>query len=194
MKDLGDFIKKTRQKYNLSATKLEQLSHVSKSYIYKIENGLKTEPKDEILVKLAFGFGRAGANSKSVLEEMVSKSNNISQDILKELNDILLTIEYEFAKSKKSIDNLSYMLADKKNNLEYTINIYNQTYTVELNNNIKSSIKSVLDEIVKMHIFNNPELLKNNTLTNEKVDYSYGINKLKIMEDRAFKDNEDSDN
>lgn len=194
MKGLGNFIKKTRQKYNLSATKLEQLSHVSKSYIYKIENGLKIEPKDEILVKLAFGFGRAGANSKSILEELVSKSNNISQDMLKELKEILLTMEYEFAKSKKNIDNLSYMLADKKNSLEYTINIYNQTYTVELNNNIKSSIKSVIDEIVKIHIFNNPELLKNDTLTNEKVDYSYGINKLKIMEDRAFKDNGDSDN
>lgn len=194
MKDLGNFIKNTRQEYELSATKLEQLSNVSKSYIYKIENGLKTAPKEEILIKLAFGFGRVGANSEYVLSEMVSKSENISKDMLPTLNEVLLNYEYEFAKSKNDIDNLSYILADKNRSLEYTLNIYNKIYTIELNNNIKSSIKVALDEIIKIHVFNNPELLKNVTLTNEKVDYDYGHNKLKIFENRTTTNNEDGDN
>jgi len=51
----------------------------------------------------------------------------------------------------------------------------------------------VVDEFVKMHVYNNPELLNNDEADNENVDWKISTNKLKIIEQQDVS-NEDSDN
>lgn len=53
---------------------------------------------------------------------------------------------------------------------------------MKLGENIKKYILNIVDELVKMYVYNNPELLINDEADNENVDWKISINKLRVVE------------
>ncbi|AIR82020.1 hypothetical protein [Staphylococcus epidermidis] len=53
---------------------------------------------------------------------------------------------------------------------------------MKLGENIKKYILNIVDELVKMYVYNNPELLINDEADNENVDWKISIYKLRVVE------------
>lgn len=190
---LGEFIKELRKNNNMTVRDIADQTGISKSYLYNLEKGNQNAPRTDVIIKLAKVFSSNGVSEESIVKSLVSRIKKYSEE---EKESILESVKkdplynYHF----KSIGEFNYLKSDLSKildtrdvyqDLKYTIKLNNnKTYTISLGDNIRQHIKSVVDEIVKMHVYNNPEILKNDDESNQEIDWNLSINKLKIIEDR----------
>ncbi|WP_192978081.1 helix-turn-helix domain-containing protein [Mammaliicoccus vitulinus] len=188
--NLGEYIKKLRSQLGVSNRELARRANISQSYMYNLENGRQTKPTISMLNKLANAFSEFGFDKTTMIKE-IALHLDLNDD---EINQLIKSAESldklerkEFYTNEKLKRNLTNVLDTKDvyQDLKYTVELNNnKTYTISLGDNIRQHIKSVVDEIVKMHVYNNPEVLKNNEDSNQEIDWNISINKLKIIEER----------
>lgn len=199
---LGEFIKELRKNNNMTVRDIADQTGISKSYLYNLEKGNQNAPRTDVIIKLAKVFSSNGVSEESIVKSLVSRIEKYSEE---EKESILESVKkdplynYHF----KSIGEFKYIKSDLSKildtrdvyqELKYTINLNNnKSYTISLGDNIRQHIKSVVDEIVKMHIYNNPEVLKNNKDSNQEIDWNISTNKLKIIEDKEANMNVDNE-
>lgn len=198
----GEFIKELRKNNNMTVRDIADQTGISKSYLYNLEKGNQNAPRTDVIIKLAKVFSSNGVSEESIVKSLVSRIEKYSEEEKKSIlesvkKDPLYNYHFKSIGEFKYIkSNLSKILdtRDVNQDLKYTINLNNnKSYTISLGDNIRQHIKSVVDEIVKMHIYNNPEVLKNNKDSNQEIDWNISTNKLKIIEDKEANMNVDNE-
>lgn len=192
---LGELIKSIRKEMGINTVELANLADISKSYMYNIENGTQKSPKFEILIKLANAISENSAYTYSFLirqfQQKLPNKNFEKQSYYFNANGELQ--EANSIPQKNMLDLRDILNVNNKIDTKYTFKELDHEHSVVLGKNIKQQILNVVDELVKMHVYNNPELLNNDEADNENVDWKISTNKLRIIEQHDVS-NEDSDN
>ncbi|MEB6215896.1 helix-turn-helix transcriptional regulator [Mammaliicoccus sciuri] len=182
--DLERLIKYYVQEKNITVSELARASRLSQSYVYNLENGKKTNPKLNTLVKLAIGLSEFGYNKYRVLTELIATVPSLNnaenkaegfQQIV-QMNDEKISVKSSGYTDLYSVLNVS----SEKVGYRYTQN--NVDYKIILGERIKSHIKNVVDEIVDMYVSTYPELLENKEYYNLMVESELAKNKLKLIQ------------
>lgn len=210
--NLGMYLNKLRLSTGISARELSRKADLSQSYLSNIEKGVKNNPSPKALNKIALALSNYGLDKDNVLYELLKRTpdykddeitksyirNQSTNDKHTDTNNYFYNIKGELQKSQpipqKHMINLRDVLNVKnKVGTKYTFKELDHEHTVVLGKNIKQQILNVVDELVKMHVYNNPELLNNDEADTENVDWKISTNKLRIIEQQDVS-NEDSDN
>lgn len=75
----GVFLKEKRQQKNLSLRGLSGKANVAHTYIFKIENGNKPPPSDDVLLRLAKGLN-LDDESAEIFFDLAAKCKRINDD------------------------------------------------------------------------------------------------------------------
>jgi transcriptional regulator with XRE-family HTH domain len=132
--DISEKIKYNREKINMSKSELARQVGVSPSYITKIENGDKTNPSMEILLKIS-----------NALKVNISELSEIDNELTKYLKTSDIAIAEIEEKKKKHPSEYKQLYNDIKELLELN------DYILESDNNGNSeliTIKKIDDEEV----------------------------------------------
>lgn len=212
--NLGMYLNKLRLSAGISARELSRNADLSQSYLSNIEKGIKNNPSPKALNKIAMALSNYGLDKDNVLYELLKRTpdynddeitksyirNQSINDSYSDAQDYFNTNETKYIKYKHieetnsgNIDLKKILNHKNKINISYTFKELDHEHTVILGKNIKQQILNVVDELVKMHVYNNPELLNNDEADNENVDWKISTNKLRIIEQQDGS-NEDSDN
>ncbi|WP_419795763.1 helix-turn-helix transcriptional regulator [Staphylococcus equorum] len=209
---IGNYISELRNKINITNKQLTDSSNVSYSYLSNLEKGRKDNPTISTLNKIAVGFSEYGLDKDTILFELLKRTpgyeddeeiinivkNESSQGNYKNIGGYFFNSKGELQEPEKIpqenlIDLRDILNVKSQIDIKYTFKELDQEHTVILGKNIKQQILNVVDELVKMHVYNNPELLNKDESDNEAVDWKISTNKLKIIENRMTSNNEDSD-
>ncbi|MDY3276723.1 helix-turn-helix transcriptional regulator [Staphylococcus chromogenes] len=205
---IGNYISELRNKVNITNKQLTDSSNVSYSYLSNLEKGRKDNPTISTLNKIAIGFSEYGLDKDTILFELLKRTpgyedDNVIKSIIKTQsfknsggNYFNANGELQEANSipqKHMLDLRDILNVKNKIGTKYTFKELDHEHTVVLGKNIKQQILNVVDELVKMHVYNNPELLNNDEADNENVDWKISTNKLRIIEQQDIS-NEESDN
>lgn len=210
--NLGDYIYNLRREVNISNRELSRNADISQTYMNNIEKGKQKKPTKDVLNKIALGFSNYGLDKDTILFELLRRTpgyenDEIIRNIVKQQsvqNSYADSMGYYFnakGELKKSqsipqkhmLDLRDILNVKNKIGTKYTFKELDHEHSVVLGKNIKQQILNVVDELVKMHVYNNPELLNNDEADNENVDWKISTNKLRIIEQQDVS-NEDSDN
>lgn len=89
MNTFGKFISKKRMEKGLSLRKLSKLIDISPEYLSKLENNLRTAPKDIIIEKIADKLSLC-YEEKEILFDLAAKSKSnlsLASDLVKYINE-----------------------------------------------------------------------------------------------------------
>ncbi|WP_158258893.1 helix-turn-helix transcriptional regulator [Staphylococcus succinus] len=209
---IGNYISELRSKVNITNKQLTDSSNVSYSYLSNLEKGRKDNPTISTLNKIAIGFSEYGLDKDTILFELLKRTpgyddeNTIKSIVKKESNKnnfkniggYYFNAKGELQEpkpvpQKNLIDLRDVLNVKNKIGTKYTFKELDHEHTITLGKNIKQQILNVVDELVKLHVYNNPELLNNDEADNEAVDWKLSTNKLRIIEQQDVS-NEESDN
>ncbi|MEX6014343.1 helix-turn-helix domain-containing protein [Mammaliicoccus sciuri] len=207
--NLGEYISSLRNEVKISNRELSRNADISQTYMNNIEKGKQKKPTKDVLNKIALGFSKYGLDKDTILFELLNRTpgfedDELKKNVLKSYNvsnfysHISLDDKGQLMKTKPNPQDSMIDLSDilnAKNQIEtkHTFKILDHEHTVVLGKNIKQQILNVVDELVKMHVYNNPELLNSDEADNENVDWKISTNKLRIIEQQDVK-KEDGDN
>lgn len=209
---IGDYISELRSKINITNKQLTDSSNVSYSYLSNLEKGRKDNPTISTLNKIANGFSEYGLDKDTILFELLKRTpdyendeeirvivkNESSKSNYKKSSGYFFNAKGELQKSKpipqkNMLDLRDVLNVNNQIGTKYTFKELDSEHTITLGKNIKQQILNVVDELVKLHVYNNPELLHDDETDNENVDWKISTNKLRIIEQQDVSD-EDSDN
>ncbi|WP_426428641.1 helix-turn-helix domain-containing protein [Staphylococcus equorum] len=208
---LGMYLNKLRLSAGISARELSRKADLSQSYLSNIEKGIKNNPSPKALNKIAIALSNYGLDKDNVLYELLKRTteyeddeitksfvrNQATKNSYKNAKNYFYNSKGELQESQpvpqKNMLDLRDIL-DVKNHIgtKYTFEELDREHTITLGKNIKQQILNVVDELVKLHVYNNPELLNNDEADNENVDWKISTNKLRIIEQQDVS-NKDSD-
>lgn len=210
--NLGIYLNKLRLSAGISARELSRKSDLSQSYLSNIEKGIKNNPSPKALNKIARALSNYGLDKDNVLYELLKRTpgyeddeiiksyvhNQSNNESYSDSQNYFFNAKGELQEAnsipqKHMLDLRDVLNVKNKVGTKYTFKELDHEHTVILGKNIKQQILNVVDELVKMHVYNNPELLNNDEADNENVDWKISTNKLRIIEQQDVS-NEDSDN
>jgi len=97
---LGEFIRKLRKGKGLSLAGVERITHISRSYLCKLENSLRCNPTMDIIFRLSKCFGI----EVSTIAQFCEGGVNLDSMEVKDIEHLLLNERYLFYDMELTIE------------------------------------------------------------------------------------------